>query len=431
MSTSHRRTRSPDSNYSSSSYNNNKRIRPSDYHNGSNNKAKQSQSSSQSQQQLERHLTFESMKLKPDLLRGIYSYGYEKPSKIQQIAITPILHKRDVIAQSQSGTGKTTIFSISILQLLNESLRQCQGLILSPTRELAIQTCQIIQQFSKYMSNIICISCVGGNTLSQDIKQIQSGVHIISGTPGRVYDLIQRQVINTKHIRIFVLDEADELLSQGFKTQIYDIYRFLSPTIQTVLISATLPPDIVSLSDKFMVDPIKILVKRDELTLDGIKQYFVNVSEEKYKFETLIDLYETMTITQCVIFCNTRNKVDLLSKELVNRNFTVSSMHGDMPQKERNEVMSSFRSGKTRVLITTDIWGRGIDVQQVSLVINYDIAYSREFYIHRIGRSGRFGRKGIAINLVTDSDIKQLREIAQFYHTQIDEMPINVAELIT
>lgn len=378
----------------------------------------------------EKTLTFESMNLKPDLLRGIYSFGYERPSKIQQIAIVPILQSRDVIAQSQSGTGKTTIFSISAIQLVNESIRQPQVLILSPTRELAIQTQSIIQKFSTYISSLITCSVVGGQAMNEQIKILSSGCHIISGTPGRVYDMIQRQILSVQHIKLFILDEADELLSSGFKVQIYDIYRYMKSNIQTVLISATLPNDVLQLSNKFMVDPYKILVRRDELTLDGIGQYFVELSDEKWKLETLIDLYDTLTITQCVIFCNTRNKVDFITKQLLDRNFTVSSMHGDMPQNERDYVMNEFRQCKTRVLITTDVWGRGIDVQQVSLVINYDIPNSRELYIHRIGRSGRFGRKGIAINLVTDTDRKILRDIEQYYNTTIDELPVNVSELI-
>ena len=220
------------------------------------------------------------------------------------------------------------------------------------------------------------------------------------------------------------------MLSQGFKEQIYDIYRYLPPACQVVLISATLPTEILEMTRKFMTDPVRILVKRDELTLEGIKQFFVAVEREEWKFDTLCDLYDTLTITQAVIFCNTKKKVDWLTNKMRQANFTVSAMHGDMPQKERDAIMAEFRAGDSRVLIATDIWGRGIDVQQVSLVICYDLPTNRELYIHRIGRSGRFGRKGVAINFVKSDDIRILRDIEQYYSTQIDEMPMNVADLV-
>ena len=212
--------------------------------------------------------------------------------------------------------------------------------------------------------------------------------------------------------------------------QIYDIYRYLPPEIQVVLLSATMPQEILDMTRKFMNKPIRVLVKRDELTLDGIKQFFVAVEKEEWKFDTLCDLYDTLTITQAVIFCNTKRKVDWLTAKMREANFTVSAMHGDMRQVERDAIMKEFRAGGSRVLIATDVWGRGIDVQQVSLVICYDLPNSRELYIHRIGRSGRFGRKGVAINFVKDDDIRILRDIEQYYSTQIDEMPMNVAELI-
>ena len=254
------------------------------------------------------------------------------------------------------------------------------------------------------------------------------------------------------------------MLSKGFKEQIYDVYRYLPPETQVVLVSATLPHEVLEITGKFMTDPLRVLVKRDELTLEGIKQFFVGartrtrvpencasarlatrripvrtltrcaalaaVEREEWKFDTLCDLYDTLTITQAVIFCNTRRKVDWLTEKMRAANFTVSSMHGDMPQKERDAIMAEFRGGSTRVLITTDVWARGLDVQQVSLVINYDLPTNRELYIHRIGRSGRYGRKGVAINFVRADDVRILRDIEQYYSTQIDEMPMNVADLV-
>lgn len=374
--------------------------------------------------------TFDEMNLKPSLLRGIYAHGFERPSAIQQRAIRPILRGRDVIAQSQSGTGKTAVFSISSLQMLDEKIKDTQVIVVSPTRELAEQTQKVIQSLGDYM-NVKSHACIGGKSLGLDLKAMeQYAAQVVSGTPGRVYDLIQRSALNTKNLKALIIDEADEMLNKGFKEQIYDIYRYLPPSTQVVLVSATLPPDVLDMTRKFMNDPVRILVKRDELTLEGIKQFFVAVEKEEWKFDTLCDLYDTLTISQAVIFCNTKSKVDFLAKKMRDNHFTVCAMHGGMDQKERDSVMEDFRSGSSRVLIATDIWGRGIDVQQVSLVICYDLPQNRELYIHRIGRSGRFGRKGVAINFVTEDDVKHLRDIERFYSTQIDEMPLNVSEML-
>lgn len=372
--------------------------------------------------------TFDALHLKDDLLRGIYAYGFEKPSAIQQRAIRPILRGRDVMAQSQSGTGKTGCFGISALQLLSENRRTTQALILSPTRELAEQTARVITALGDFM-NVTCHAAIGGKSLGNDMKVLeQQGAQIISGTPGRVYDLIKRNALSTQHLKIMILDEADEMLTRGFKDQIYDIYRYLPTHTQVVLMSATLPSTVLEMAGKFMNDPVRILVRRDELTLEGIQQFHINVESEEWKFDTLCDLYDTLTITQAVIFCNTKQKVDWLTSQMRSRHFTVCAMHGDMDQTARDQVMDEFRSGASRVLIATDIWGRGIDVQQVSLVICYDIPTNRELYIHRIGRSGRFGRKGLAINLVKNDDIQLLRDIEQFYKTKIEEMPSNVSD---
>jgi len=373
--------------------------------------------------------SFDSMGLKEDLLRGVYAYGFEKPSAIQQRAIKPAIQGRDLIAQSQSGTGKTAVFSISILQTLNTQKNEIQALVLSPTRELAEQTQKVLLALGDFM-NVQCHCCIGGKSVGEDIRRLDYGVQVVSGTPGRVFDMIRRRNLRTQSLQMLVIDEADEMLNKGFKDQIYDIYRYLPPSTQVVLISATMPQEVLDMTRKFMNDPVKVLVKRDELTLEGIKQFFIAVEKEEWKFDTLCDLYDTLTVTQAVIFCNTKRKVDWLTAKMREANFTVSSMHGDMPQKERDEIMQEFRSGGSRVLIATDVWGRGLDVQQVSLVICYDLPNNRELYIHRIGRSGRFGRKGVAINFVKQDDIRILRDIEQYYSTQIDEMPMNIADLI-
>ena len=373
--------------------------------------------------------TFDTMGIKEELLRGIFCYGFDKPSAVQQRAIVPIIKGRDVIVQSQSGTGKTAVFCLGSLQVIDLGVREPQVLVLSPTRELAEQTQKVALALGDFL-NVQVHACIGGKNLSEDIRKLDHGVHMVSGTPGRVFDMIQRRHLRTRSIKILIFDEADEMLNLGFKEQVYDIYRYLPHATQCIIVSATLPQEILEMTTKFMNDAIKILVKRDELTLEGIKQFFVAVEKEEWKFDTLCDLYDTLTITQAVIFCNTRKKVEWLTQKMREANFTVCCMHGDMNQKERDKIMFEFRSGNSRVLIATDIWGRGLDVQQVSLVINYDLPTNRELYIHRIGRSGRFGRKGVAINFVKNEDIRILRDIEQYYSTQIDEMPMNVAELI-
>jgi len=372
---------------------------------------------------------FDDMNLKEELLRGIYAYGFEKPSAIQQRAIVPCIKGLDVIAQAQSGTGKTATFSIAILEKIDTGLRECQALILAPTRELAQQIQKVVMSLGDYMG-AQCHACIGGTSVREDMRKLDVGQHIVVGTPGRVFDMISRKVLRPNDIKQFVLDEADEMLSRGFKDQIYDVFRHLNQEIQVILLSATMPQEVLEVTTRFMRDPIRILVKKEELTLEGIRQFYISVEREEWKLDTLCDLYETLTITQAVIFCNTRRKVDWLTEKMHQRDFTVSAMHGDMDQKERDVIMREFRSGSSRVLITTDLLARGIDVQQVSLVINYDLPTNRENYIHRIGRGGRFGRKGVAINFVTDDDKRALQDIEKFYNTQIDEMPMNVADLI-
>merc|ERR1739848_172043 len=372
---------------------------------------------------------FDDMHLREELLRGIYAYGFEKPSAIQQRAIVPCVKGHDVIAQAQSGTGKTATFSISILQQIDTKLAQCQALVLAPTRELAQQIQKVVIALGDYMG-AQCHACIGGTSVREDMRKLDDGQHIVVGTPGRVFDMISRKILRPNYIKQFVLDEADEMLSRGFKDQIYDVFRHLNQETQVILLSATMPDEVLEVTSRFMRDPIRILVKKEELTLEGIRQFYISVEREEWKLDTLCDLYETLTITQAVIFCNTRRKVDWLTEKMHQRDFTVSAMHGDMDQKERDVIMREFRSGSSRVLITTDLLARGIDVQQVSLVINYDLPTNRENYIHRIGRSGRFGRKGVAINFITGDDVRQMRDIEQFYNTQIEEMPMNVADLI-
>ncbi|CAH2350145.1 ATP-dependent RNA helicase Fal1p [[Candida] railenensis] len=371
------------------------------------------------------HSTFESMGLKPALLKGIYGYGFESPSAIQSRAIVQIVSGRDTIAQAQSGTGKTATFSIGMLQVIDSKSKDCQAIILSPTRELATQIQTVVRHLGSNM-NIQTHACIGGTHVGEDVKKLQQGQHVVSGTPGRVLDMIKRRNLGVRQVKILILDEADELLCKGFKEQIYDIYRALPSSTQCVVVSATLPKQVLEMTSKFTSDPIRILVRQDDITLEGIKQYYVNCEREQWKFDTLCDLYDNMTITQAVIFCNTKQKVDWLATQMRKANFTVASMHGDMKQDERDSVMNDFRSGASRVLISTDVWARGIDVQQVSLVVNYDLPNDKENYVHRIGRSGRFGRKGVAINFTTKEDFQVIKDLEKHYSIRIREMPADL-----
>eukprot|EP00882_Tetradesmus_deserticola_P000191 GHRQ01000215.1.p2 GENE.GHRQ01000215.1~~GHRQ01000215.1.p2 ORF type:complete len:414 (+),score=196.49 GHRQ01000215.1:449-1690(+) len=373
--------------------------------------------------------SFDQMGLHENLLRGIYAYGFEKPSAIQQKGIVPFTKNLDVIQQAQSGTGKTATFCAGILNNLDYNLLECQGLVLAPTRELAQQIEKVMRALGDYLQ-VKCHACVGGTSVREDARILSAGVHVVVGTPGRVFDMLRRRCLRADSIKMFVLDEADEMLSRGFKDQIYDIFQLLPPKLQVGVFSATLPPEALEITRKFMNKPVRILVKRDELTLEGIKQFYVNVEKEDWKLDTLCDLYETLAITQSVIFANTRRKVDWLTDKMRERDHTVSATHGDMDQNTRDVIMREFRSGSSRVLITTDLLARGIDVQQVSLVINYDLPTQPENYLHRIGRSGRFGRKGVAINFVTQDDERMLQDIQRFYNTVIEELPSNVADLI-
>ena len=379
--------------------------------------------------------SFDEMPLNQLLLRGVYAHGFEKPSPIQSQAIVPTIQGGDIIAQAQSGTGKTGAFSIAVLQRLDlrrAAAGNCQALILEPTRELAQQTYDEVRAIGDYLADgsaSFCQMFVGGTRVGEDVKRLQAGVTVAVGTPGRVADLIRRGALRTSALRTLVLDEADEMLSQGFSDQVHDVFKYLPKDIQVALFSATMPPDVLNLSAKFMRDPTRILVNKESLTLDGIKQFYVAVEEEA-KLATVMDLYESISIAQSVIFVSSRAKVEWVAQELNANHHTVSWMHADMGRGEREKVMATFRSGSSRVLVTTDLVARGIDVQHVNIVINFDLPSSKEVYLHRIGRSGRYGRKGVAINLVSSRAVGALREIEDHYKREIEELPMDFATFL-
>jgi len=370
--------------------------------------------------------SWDQLDLKDNLLRGVYGYGFENPSPIQKKAIKPIITGKDVIAQAQSGTGKTGAFTISTIQRIDETLNEIQGLILAPTRELAIQIHSVASTMGTFVENLSCSLLIGGRSIDLDVKELENGPQIVVGTPGRVHDLIRRRKINTKTIKLMVLDEADEMLSSGFKEQIYNIFQLLGSSVQIALFSATLPTEIQTITEKFMRDPIQILVKTESVTLEGIQQYYVAIENDTQKYETLKDLFQSISVNQCIIYCNSINRVMDLYEALIKDNFPVCCIHSGMEKEERMKAYKEFTNGSSRVLISTNLTARGIDVQQVSTVINFDIPKDIHTYIHRIGRSGRWGRKGMGINFITRRDIGKIKEIESYYSTQIDELPSSI-----
>jgi translation initiation factor 4A len=369
------------------------------------------------------------LNIKENLLRGIFSFGFENPSPIQKRAIKPIIEKNDVIAQAQSGTGKTGAFTISTLEVVDETVQETQALIMAPTRELAIQIIGVLDKMSTFLEGFKSKLLIGGTPMDIDIVDIEKKPHVVVGTPGRVHDMLRRRKINTKFIKLLIIDEADEMLSAGFKEQIYNIFNFLSNNVQVCLFSATLPVEIQSLTDKFMREPVKILVKTESITLEGIKQYYIALEDDSQKYETIKDIFESISLSQCIIYCNSIKRVNDLNEALIKDGFPVCCIHSGMEKDERMKAYKDFSNGGARVLISSNLTARGIDVQQVSTVINFDVPKDIHTYIHRIGRSGRWGRKGMGINFITRRDISIIRGIEQYYDTQIEEMPSQIPNM--
>ena len=371
--------------------------------------------------------TWEELNIDEKILRGIYASGYERPSPIQQRAIIPILNKRDVIAQAQSGTGKTACFVIAILGRLDISKATTQAIILSPTRELANQTKTVVDTIGSKIPNLRVQLVVGGSNADESRYSSITIPHIIVGSPGRVHDMLKRRKITATDCKIILLDEADELLTDGFRFQIYEIFQFLPTTIQVALFSATLPDEIIDITQKFMVNPQRILVKTEQLTLEGIKQHYITIANDLQKYDTIKDIFSTLLLSQSIIYCNSVKRVQDLYETMVADNFPVCRIHSSMSSQERNMTHEDFKSGRSRVLISSNITARGLDVQQVNTVINFDIPDSVHTYLHRIGRSGRWGRKGVGINFVTLRDMPKLKAIEQYYNTIITPLTTNWA----
>lgn len=361
-----------------------------------------------------------------DILRGIYAYGFEKPSPIQKRAIKPLMLGYDIIAQAQSGTGKTGCFAIGTLYRIDPKLNAVQAMIMAPTRELSRQISSVINSISLQIEGLRSYLLVGGTSTEVDKDNLYHSVpHVIIGCPGRIHDMLRRKYIVPRNVKLIVLDEADEMLSQGFKEQVYNIFQFLPSDVQVGLFSATMPTELHSLTEKFMRDPVKILVKSEMLSLEGIAQYYVALEDDSSKYVTLKDLYGRISMSQCIIYCNSVKKVADLHEAMIADGYPACCIHSNMDKDERVESYNNFKSGKFRVLISSNVTARGIDIQQVSTVINFDIPRDVYTYLHRIGRSGRWGRKGVGINFVTKRDFRNLKEIESYYHTIIQELPEN------
>ena len=372
--------------------------------------------------------SFDDMSLNIPLLRGIYAYGFERPTAIQERAIVPISSGRDLIVQAPSGMGKTATFSIGSLQRLDPGLDECQILALSPTRELAAQTGDTMTAISSYMG-IDVLTLIGGQSVREDRQQLkEKGFHVVCGTPGRILHMMLDNALNTSHVGVLILDEADVML-ESFVDEVYEIVTQLPREVQVVLVTATTTDVLMEMSKKVLRNPVNILVKPSELRLEGIQHFFVDCGSEAYKYATLCDLYKSLSSAQTVVFVNHRRTALRLQQSMQEDNHVVSVIHGEMPQEERTETISVFRSGRSRVLIATNVAARGIDVQQVSLVINYDMPFDRENYIHRAGRGGRQGRKGVTINLVTERDARFLKDIEGFYSIDINPLPADLSSL--
>lgn len=360
-----------------------------------------------------------------DLLRGIYGYGFEKPSVIQAKAIYPIAKcRRDIVAQAQSGTGKTGAFTIGALSLVDSNVNETQVIFLAPTHELANQTSTVCASIGSHMPNFCTKTFIGGTSVMDDRITIEKQVpHAVVGCPGRVFDLIRRRILDVSKLRIIVIDEADEMLSKGFQEQIQNIFRMLPSDVQVAIFSATLTREVMELTPKFMTNPVKIVIEADQLTLVGIRQYYLAVRSDDEKFDALKKFFTLVSVQKCMIYCNSVPRVSQLCEAMRGEGFSVDCIHRNMSRGEREETLKQFRTGTTRFLISSNITARGIDVQQVNVVINFDITQDPHTYLHRIGRSGRWGRKGNAINFITPRDIRTMRDIEYYYKITIDPLP--------
>ncbi|MBD5510542.1 MAG: DEAD/DEAH box helicase [Lachnospiraceae bacterium] len=363
------------------------------------------------------------------ILRAVKEMGFENMTPIQKQAIPILMEGRDVIGQAQTGTGKTAAFGIPMLQRIDENDRSLQGIILCPTRELAIQAAEELRKFSKYMHGVKMVPIYGGQDISRQIKALKGGVQIIVGTPGRVMDHMRRHTIKLQNVKMVILDEADEMLDMGFREDMETILGEIENEHQTALFSATMPQAILDITDKYQKDAELIKVTKKELTIPLIKQYYF-VVKSVYKEEVISRLLELHGFKRSIIFCNTKRMVDELAENLKNRGYQAEGLHGDMTQKQRDFVMNRFKNGSLEILIATDVAARGIDVDDLEAVFNYDVPQDIEYYVHRIGRTGRAGKEGMAFTFAYGRDLYRIRDIERVCKTKMTEMKVPKAKQV-
>jgi superfamily II DNA/RNA helicase len=367
--------------------------------------------------------SFDEMGLSDDLLRGVYSYGFEKPSAIQKKAIVPMVQGRDIIAQAQSGTGKTGTFVIGSLSQVDPTLMKPQVLVLVNVHELAEAHSKVARAIGSKLGIRVMHAC-GGVPLRDNIRALEEGVHFIAGTPGRVYDLINRGVLDRSHMKVLILDEADQMLEDLFYKQVMAILEQGFPqTTRVALFSATWPPKLVEVANKILDNPVRILIPPKAVRLDGIQQFFIGLDREDHKFDCICDLYKHLDVTQAVIFCNKRQKAEMLAEKMQAHGYPLTCIHGELPTAERSQRFAQFLEGSSRILIATDVMARGIDIQQISMVLNYELPTNINTYVHRIGRAGRYGRKGTTINLLLPEEEKLMAEISEHYGMSVKPLP--------
>ena len=361
---------------------------------------------------------FEEMGLSEEIQKAVRYMGFEEASPIQAKAIPAMISGIDLIGQAQTGTGKTAAFGIPILEKVDPKLKKLQAIVLCPTRELAIQVADEIRNLSRYMHGIKVLPIYGGQDIVKQIRSLKSGTQIVIGTPGRVMDHMRRKTMKLDFVHTVVLDEADEMLNMGFREDIEFVLSGVPEERQTVLFSATMPKPIMEITKKFQNNAKVIKVTKKELTVPNIEQYYYDVKPKK-KEEVLSRLLDIYSPRLSVVFCNTKKQVDLLENALLGRGYFAAGLHGDMKQEQRDRVMQGFRTGKTEILVATDVAARGIDVDEVEAVFNYDLPQDDEYYVHRIGRTGRAGREGRAFSFVSGKEVYKLKEIQRYCKTKI------------
>ncbi|WMI81966.1 DEAD/DEAH box helicase [Anaerotignum sp. MB30-C6] len=369
------------------------------------------------------HLKFEDMNLSPEICRAVLDMGFEEATPIQSMAISVVKEGKDVIGQSQTGTGKTAAFGIPCLERVNPDDRRLQALILCPTRELAIQVSEEFRKLLKYKDNIRVLPIYGGQPIDRQIAALKKGAHVVIGTPGRVMDHMRRRTLKMETVNMMVLDEADEMLDMGFREDIEMILTKIPEDHQTLLFSATLSPEILDITRRFLKNPEFIKVVRKELTVPNIEQAYFDV-KERTKLDALTRIIDVYDPRLAIVFCNTKKRVDDLVELLQGRGYFAEGLHGDLKQPQRDKVMQKFRNGTIEILVATDVAARGIDVDDIDVVFNYDVPQDEEYYVHRIGRTGRAGRKGKAFTFCVGKEIFKLRDIMRYTKTKIQQQKL-------